>query len=85
MVRPAPNSLRWESGTRAKAEGKDFAGVIGRLSDSALAWWYRRLTKRPLYHELRIMEAELDRRRISRSPKDVDGQRLLFTQEKCDG
>lgn len=75
---PGPDvlALAWSSGTRAKQEGTDFASVIARLPSDRLVFWAGRM--RCCYHERRLIESELGRRRVSADPKDAPGQGLLF-------
>ena len=54
--------LRWESGTKAQAEGKDLPSVARTLSDDELEYWTDKLWERLMGWEARILEAEQDRR-----------------------
>jgi hypothetical protein len=67
--------LGWSTGTRAASRGEDLASVLGRLPGHRLAYWRSRLRG---YWELRLIAAEMERRRLSPAPRDCDGQLLLF-------
>jgi len=58
------NPLRWESGARSAAEGKDLAAVCRTLSSEELSFWRERC--RGMVHEVAIIEAELARRQQPR-------------------
>lgn len=56
------DSPRWDSGTRAAAEGRDLVGVASRLSHAELVRWLQRMESGCCYHEAGVLREELDRR-----------------------
>lgn len=51
--------------------------VVASLTGPRLAFWLRRFKGRD-YSTARMIEDEMERRRISRKPKDQNGQLIMF-------
>lgn len=70
--------LKWESGTRSAADGRDLRSVARTLPTERLRFWINRM--KCCYWERNVLIEEIGRRAVRRSGKKRPGQRLLFVE-----